>query len=31
MNKNDKPEGARLGWRLLDTTYPFANKFIKLR
>ena len=31
MEKNDKPEGAKRGWRLLDTTYPFATKWLKLR
>lgn len=31
MGKNDKPNGAKVGWRLRETTYPFANEFIKLR
>ena len=31
MNKNDKPEGEKVGWHLLDTTYPFVTKWIKLR
>ncbi len=31
MNKGDKPQGEKAGWRLLDTTYPFATKWLKLR
>jgi ADP-ribose pyrophosphatase len=28
---NDKPQGEKAGWHLLDTTYPFVTKWIKLR
>jgi len=28
---DDKPEGARLGWRLLETSYPFETPWLKLR
>jgi len=31
MSKEDKPLGARVGWKLLDTTYPFATKWLRLR
>lgn len=31
MNKGDKPEGEKAGWHLLETTYPFATKWLKLR
>ena len=28
---NDKPEGARLGWRVLDTQYPLTTPFMRVR
>ena len=31
MNSHGKPEGARLGWQVLETTYPFATPWLKLR
>jgi len=31
MSKQDKPVGAKLGWRVLETTYPFADEWRKLR
>lgn len=31
MNNNDKPLGAKLGWKLLNTTHPFATSWLKLR
>jgi ADP-ribose diphosphatase len=27
----DKPEGAKLGWKRLATTYPFSSRWLKLR
>ena len=30
-NHNDKPEGARAGWHLLSTTYPFVTEWLRLR
>lgn len=29
--KEDKPEGARLGWRIVDTTYPFRTRWLTVR
>lgn len=31
VGRHDKPEGERLGWHLLETTYPFATHWLKLR
>jgi ADP-ribose pyrophosphatase len=31
LQKKDKPLGEQLGWRLLDTTYPFVSPWITLR
>lgn len=31
MSFDDKPEGAKIGWQLLETTYPFATPWLKLR
>lgn len=31
VSARDKPEGARLGWQLLETSYPFATPWLKLR
>ncbi|HEY8293573.1 MAG TPA: NUDIX hydrolase, partial [Thermomicrobiales bacterium] len=28
---DDKPEGARIGWRVLDTRYPMTTPFMRLR
>ncbi|BCL78883.1 hypothetical protein ccbrp13_13480 [Ktedonobacteria bacterium brp13] len=28
---NDKPEGARLGWKIVETLYPFSTPWMKLR
>ncbi len=28
---DDKPEGARLGWRVLDTDYPMTTPFMRVR
>jgi ADP-ribose pyrophosphatase len=28
---SSKPEGARLGWNLLETSYPYADKITRLR
>lgn len=28
---DDKPEGARLGWRVLDTQYPMTTAFMRVR
>jgi len=28
---DDKPEGARLGWRALDTQYPMTTPFMRMR
>ena len=28
---DDKPEGARLGWRVLDTQYPMTTPFMRVR
>ncbi len=31
MSKQEKPVGARLGWKVLETTYPYADEWRKLR
>jgi len=31
MSQSDKPEAARAGWRLLETSYPFENEMFRLR
>ena len=31
MPTDDKPTAARLGWRRLDTTYPFESPWFRLR
>ena len=28
---DDKPEGARLGWRVLETHYPMTTPFMHMR
>jgi ADP-ribose pyrophosphatase len=30
-NYNDKPQGTRIGWHLLSTTYPFVTQWLRLR
>ena len=30
-NKADKPEGAKVGWHLLDTQYAYQGKMMRLR
>jgi ADP-ribose pyrophosphatase len=31
MGASDKPQGSKLGWRVLKTAYPFENEICKLR
>jgi len=31
MNNSGKPRGAREGWRVIETTYPFESEILKLR
>jgi hypothetical protein len=31
MKKDDKPTGARLGWRCLAAAYPFERPWCRLR
>lgn len=31
MNKQDKPLGAKLGWKRLSTSYPFVTPWLRLR
>jgi ADP-ribose pyrophosphatase len=31
MNPQDKPEGEKLGWRLRETSHPFATPWLRLR
>lgn len=31
MSKQDRPVGAKLGWRMLENTYPFDDAWRKLR
>src|SRR5438067_8743553 len=28
---DDKPEGAKLGWRVVETTHPFSTPWMRLR
>lgn len=31
MSNSGKPQGLKLGWRVLETAYPFENEIYKLR